>query len=171
MDYRDVLRMIEEGEGFEIEFKRKVSTPEKIARAMIAFANTRGGSILFGVDDDGSIVGVESEKSEADQRTLELETHIEVAAFVALPRIGAALIERCGQEWLSAHAAWHAEQRPLASIMVRRIAKPSRLAASVRSTRAWPAIRCVMVAFQCIWWAIIDRAAAEGPRGGLPQEL
>ena len=66
MDYKDVNRLIEEGEGFEIEFKRKVSTPEKIARALGAFANTRGGHILFGVDDDGSIVGVESEKSEMD---------------------------------------------------------------------------------------------------------
>jgi len=66
MDYKDVNRLIEQGEGFEIEFKRKVSTPEKIARALIAFANTKGGHILFGVDDDGSIVGVESEKSEED---------------------------------------------------------------------------------------------------------
>lgn len=66
MDYRDVNRLIEQGEGFTIEFKRKVSTPEKIARALIAFANTRGGHVLFGVDDDGSIVGVESEKSESD---------------------------------------------------------------------------------------------------------
>jgi predicted HTH transcriptional regulator len=66
MDYKDVTRIIEEGEGFEVEFKRKVTTPEKIARALIAFANTRGGHILFGVDDDGSIVGVESEKSEVD---------------------------------------------------------------------------------------------------------
>jgi predicted HTH transcriptional regulator len=66
MDFKDVLRLIEEGEGFEIEFKRKVPSPEKIARTMIAFANTRGGHILFGVDDDGSIAGVESEKSEVN---------------------------------------------------------------------------------------------------------
>jgi predicted HTH transcriptional regulator len=66
MDYKDVNILIEEGEGFEVEFKRKFSTPEKIARALIAFANTKGGHILFGVDDDGSIVGVESEKSEVD---------------------------------------------------------------------------------------------------------
>ena len=66
MDYRDVDQLIEEGEGFEVEFKRKVSSPEKIARALAAFANTRGGHILFGVDDDGSVVGVESEKSEVD---------------------------------------------------------------------------------------------------------
>jgi len=66
MDFREVNRLIEEGEGFEIEFKRKVTTPEKIARALIAFANTKGGHILFGVDDDGSVVGVESEKSEVE---------------------------------------------------------------------------------------------------------
>jgi len=66
MDYKEVNRLIEEGEGFEIEFKRKVTSPEKVARALIAFANTKGGHILFGVDDDGSIVGVESEKSEVD---------------------------------------------------------------------------------------------------------
>ncbi|MGA9121145.1 MAG: RNA-binding domain-containing protein [Bacteroidota bacterium] len=64
MDYRDVDSFIEQGEGFEVEFKRKVSSPEKIARALIAFANTGGGHILFGVDDDGTVVGVESEKSE-----------------------------------------------------------------------------------------------------------
>jgi len=53
------------GEGFEIEFKEGLN-PEKIARALSAFANTKGGYVLFGVDDDGSIIGVESEKSEVD---------------------------------------------------------------------------------------------------------
>jgi predicted HTH transcriptional regulator len=66
MDYKDVDRLVEMGEGFGVEFKRKVSTPEKIARALIAFANTEGGHILFGIDDDGTVVGVESEKSEVD---------------------------------------------------------------------------------------------------------
>ncbi len=66
MNFHDVNNMIEEGEGFEIEFKRRISSPEKIARTLISFANTRGGTILFGVDDDGSIVGVESEKSEIE---------------------------------------------------------------------------------------------------------
>jgi predicted HTH transcriptional regulator len=66
MTAKDVKRLIEEGEGFDLEFKRRVSAPEKIARTLIAFANTKGGHMLFGVDDDGSIVGVESEKSEID---------------------------------------------------------------------------------------------------------
>ncbi|HSD62580.1 MAG TPA: ATP-binding protein [Ignavibacteriaceae bacterium] len=66
MKRRDFLDLLEEGENLQVEFKRKFSTPEKIAREMIAFANTRGGYILFGVDDDKEIVGVESEKSEAE---------------------------------------------------------------------------------------------------------
>ncbi|MFA5833171.1 MAG: ATP-binding protein [Bacteroidota bacterium] len=66
MKIRDVKMLIEEGEGFELEFKRKVSSPKKIAKTLSSFANTRGGIVLFGVDDDGSIVGVESEKTELD---------------------------------------------------------------------------------------------------------
>jgi len=66
MNYRDILAMLEEGEGFGLEFKRKISSPEKIAKAMVGFANSKGGTILFGIDDDRSVVGVESEKSEVE---------------------------------------------------------------------------------------------------------
>ena len=66
MNYRDVNDLIEQGEGFTVEFKRRISSPEKIARTIISFANTKGGIILFGVGDDGSIIGVESEKSDAE---------------------------------------------------------------------------------------------------------
>ncbi len=58
--------LIESGENINCEFKRKFSTHEKIAREMIAFANTKGGFILFGIDDNKSVVGVESEKTESE---------------------------------------------------------------------------------------------------------
>jgi predicted HTH transcriptional regulator len=61
-----LMDLIEEGESLQIEFKRRFSTPEKIAKEMIAFANTKGGYLIFGIDDDKSIYGVESEKSEAE---------------------------------------------------------------------------------------------------------
>ena len=64
MTIHDLKLLIEEGEGFELEFKRKVSSPAKIAKTLSSFANTRGGLILFGVDDDGTILGLDSEKSE-----------------------------------------------------------------------------------------------------------
>lgn len=66
MKPRDLLDLIEEGESLTCEFKRKFSTSEKIAREMIAFANTKGGYLLIGVDDDKDIVGVDSEKAEAE---------------------------------------------------------------------------------------------------------
>jgi len=66
MQAHDIKELIVGGEGSQVEFKRKISSAEKIARALIAFANTKGGTILFGVDDNGSIVGVESEKTELD---------------------------------------------------------------------------------------------------------
>ncbi len=101
MTFKDVLNLIEQGEGFELEFKRKVPSPEKIARTMIAFANTRGGHILFGVDDDGSIVGVESEKSEVNlirEAGLmfclpEIEPEIDIVAFDGLDVIVAYIPE------------------------------------------------------------------------------
>lgn len=66
MNRKELIGLIEEGENIQCEFKRHFTTPEKIAREMIAFANTKGGYILFGVDDNKKIIGVESEKSEAE---------------------------------------------------------------------------------------------------------
>jgi predicted HTH transcriptional regulator len=66
MKYRELKELIEEGENIQCEFKLKFSTSEKIAREMIAFANTKGGFIIFGVDDDKEIIGVESEKEVAE---------------------------------------------------------------------------------------------------------
>jgi len=66
MNRKHVLELIEEGENLQCEFKRHFTTPEKIAREMIAFANTKGGYVIFGVDDDKGVVGVDSEKSESE---------------------------------------------------------------------------------------------------------
>ncbi len=66
MDVAELKTLISEGENFKIEFKRQFSSVEKIAKELIAFANTKGGMILFGVDDNGTIYGVPSEKSEID---------------------------------------------------------------------------------------------------------
>lgn len=66
MKLNDLKLLIEEGEGFELEFKRKFSTPIKVAKTLMSFANTKGGIVLFGVDDDRTIIGVNSEKEEME---------------------------------------------------------------------------------------------------------
>jgi predicted HTH transcriptional regulator len=55
---RELKKLAAEGEGLQLEFKRKATYPEKIVRELIAFANTEGGTLLVGVDDDGTIPGV-----------------------------------------------------------------------------------------------------------------
>lgn len=55
---QELRKLVAQGEGLTLEFKRKASFPEKIVREMIALANTRGGIILIGVDDDGKIPGL-----------------------------------------------------------------------------------------------------------------
>ncbi|MDP2302598.1 MAG: putative DNA binding domain-containing protein [Ignavibacteria bacterium] len=63
---KQLIALINEGENLNIEFKLKFSSAERIAKEMIAFANTKGGNIIFGIDDDKNIVGVQSEKGEAE---------------------------------------------------------------------------------------------------------
>ncbi|WP_019986626.1 AlbA family DNA-binding domain-containing protein [Rudanella lutea] len=53
--------LIAQGEGSRLEFKSTISTPARIARTLCAFANTAGGTLLIGVDDDGKISGIQSE--------------------------------------------------------------------------------------------------------------
>ena len=57
MTLQDVKVLASKGEGLRIEFKKKATFPEKIVRELIAFANTSGGDLLIGVDDDGTVSG------------------------------------------------------------------------------------------------------------------
>lgn len=56
--------LVSRGEGASLEFKRKATFPEKIIREMIAFANTRGGIVLIGIGDDGSLAGLKYPEDE-----------------------------------------------------------------------------------------------------------
>ena len=58
MKIQDVRSLAYRGEGAFVEFKRKVEYPEKIIREIVAFANTKGGYLLIGIDDDGTLPGI-----------------------------------------------------------------------------------------------------------------
>lgn len=66
MTQKELRDLVIGGESTTVEFKRKATSPHKIAREICALANTKGGVIFFGIDDDGSARGIESEKSEMD---------------------------------------------------------------------------------------------------------
>jgi predicted HTH transcriptional regulator len=57
MDLLQLKKLTAKGEGLHLEFKKKANFPEKIAKELVAFANTDGGLLLLGVDDDGTVSG------------------------------------------------------------------------------------------------------------------
>lgn len=63
MNTHQLQRIIEEGENESVEFKRCGNQPEKdLFETICAFANTFGGTILLGIEDDGSLKGIDSAK-------------------------------------------------------------------------------------------------------------
>lgn len=60
----NIKRLILEGENVSLDFKKTISKADKIAKTLVAFANNKGGKLLIGVADDGSIKGVKSEEEE-----------------------------------------------------------------------------------------------------------
>jgi predicted HTH transcriptional regulator len=60
----NIKKLIFEGEGVTLDFKKTITSCEKIARTMTSFANNKGGRLLIGVADDGTIKGVKSEDEE-----------------------------------------------------------------------------------------------------------
>lgn len=76
MDRQSLERLVANGEGQRLEFKRKVRHPDKIAREFVAFANSVGGTILIGVGDDGEIAGLKDPLGEAYILEQWLEKHV-----------------------------------------------------------------------------------------------
>ncbi|MBK7029712.1 MAG: ATP-binding protein [Bacteroidales bacterium] len=57
-----IRKLISQGEHQQLDFKFGINDSRKIARTLVAFANTDGGRLLIGVKDNGSIAGVRSEE-------------------------------------------------------------------------------------------------------------
>ncbi|MDR0802506.1 ATP-binding protein [Fluviicola sp.] len=54
-----VKSLIKEGKHQQQDFKFQIDDSKKIARTLVAFANTDGGRLLIGVKDNGKIIGVD----------------------------------------------------------------------------------------------------------------
>ncbi len=55
-----IENLIAQGENRGLEFKTADVRPEGLAREITAFSNTNGGTVLIGIDDNGSVIGVSS---------------------------------------------------------------------------------------------------------------
>lgn len=60
----ELLEIIANGESSGVEFKRDDVRPEQLAKEIVALANLQGGRVLLGVEDDGSVSGVQRDDLE-----------------------------------------------------------------------------------------------------------
>lgn len=60
------IELIRQGESSSVEFKRSEANANSIAKEMIAFANLKGGVLLIGVSDDGSIQGLSGDRKDEE---------------------------------------------------------------------------------------------------------
>ena len=63
MKRSELLELIAGGENSGVEFKRDDLRPEQLAREVVALANFQGGRVLLGVEDDGTITGIQRGRS------------------------------------------------------------------------------------------------------------
>jgi len=61
MTIEDIHKILSEGEGLKIEFKKAInSVPGSLYETVVSFSNTDGGTIVLGAENDGTVIGIES---------------------------------------------------------------------------------------------------------------
>jgi predicted HTH transcriptional regulator len=57
-----LYKLIQEGEHQQQDFKYCINDSKKIAKSLVAFANTDGGRLLVGIKDNGRIAGIRTDE-------------------------------------------------------------------------------------------------------------
>lgn len=79
--------ILEAGEGQSVEFKQSFATEDKAIQTLVAFMNTQGGRVFFGVRPDGSISGVDigGRRLERLADKIRDQTYPSLGAFIEEP--------------------------------------------------------------------------------------
>ncbi len=56
---KNIQEILTQPEGKTLEFKRDISSLKPILKSLIAFANTAGGTLIIGKEDNGELAGIE----------------------------------------------------------------------------------------------------------------
>ena len=70
-DAKKIKAIIEQGEGYRIEFKKSYkAVPRNAYESICAFLNEKGGHLFLGVDNDGVIEGIKKDSLQEQLKTL-----------------------------------------------------------------------------------------------------
>lgn len=89
MNYQDIERIAELEEGSNLEFKESTGQLDRSMETLCAFLNGDGGNILYGIKDNGKIIGQEvsdSTKRSIAEAVNRIEPFVELEiAYVPIP--------------------------------------------------------------------------------------
>lgn len=89
MDDTALRHLIELGEDSRTEFKSGTNLPpETLSKAIVALANTKGGHLLLGVEDDGRVTGVPDPNGAMARVTQVCESSIQPPLWVTITKVG-----------------------------------------------------------------------------------
>ena len=115
MTKTELFEIIGNGENSGVEFKRDSIQNRDLAKELVAFANSRGGCVVFGVEDDGTIAGLTRPNFEEwvmtacrDKIRPELIPYFELIRNVEPGRDVA--VVRVDRGW-TVHNVWHQNHR------------------------------------------------------------
>lgn len=57
-----IKELLKKEENSQLDFKQNISNIFKIAKTMVAFANSKGGKIAIGINDKKKIIGIDPEE-------------------------------------------------------------------------------------------------------------
>jgi ATP-dependent DNA helicase RecG len=63
----DIKSLLKKPESKTLEFKRDLSSVKPILKTIVAFANTAGGILIIGKEDDGEIIGISDIQKQLDK--------------------------------------------------------------------------------------------------------
>jgi hypothetical protein len=63
-DEKVIAKILESGEDEKVEFKASLPPPIEIARTIASFANSRGGLLIIGIDEDNEKIGLDKLEQE-----------------------------------------------------------------------------------------------------------
>jgi ATP-dependent DNA helicase RecG len=107
----ELFSMLRDGENSGVEFKRDDIQPHDLAKELVALSNLRGGRVLLGVEDDGTVSGLFHEKVDEWVLTIARDKIrppiIPYIEAVTDPGSGSQIAVVTVEAGYAVHAVWH----------------------------------------------------------------